>query len=187
MNQQDFPTYTQMVKDLFNTQMNGEWGGLIHAVVGICGEVGELSRAPDRKNIQEESGDLEFYMEAFIQQCPKEFMDWTFPVDRRMENIRFGEVLGNLHTLSADLLDLCKKPWAYPDKRKPKFEEMKPLYVALFFNLLAFYDFLGLDSQDLRKANQIKLIGNSGRYKSGQFSAEAAHARADKNGDSSLG
>lgn len=52
--------------------------GLIHMVIGICGEAGELLdavkkftiyRKPlDRENVIEELGDLEFYMEGLRQE-----------------------------------------------------------------------------------------------------------------------
>jgi NTP pyrophosphatase (non-canonical NTP hydrolase) len=60
------------------TLFNASKAGLIHAVMGICGEAGELldsikkttiyNKELDIDNIVEELGDLEFYMEMLRQE-----------------------------------------------------------------------------------------------------------------------
>ncbi len=63
-------------KDI-NEQMTDEEAHLIHMVMGICGEAGELldaikkfviyKKPLDRENVVEELGDLEFYLEGLRQ------------------------------------------------------------------------------------------------------------------------
>ena len=78
------PEYTQLVKDLAKpaheiaSEINPSQLHLVHMVLGISGEAGELVDAVkkhaiyqkplDRKNIIEELGDLEFYMEGLRQE-----------------------------------------------------------------------------------------------------------------------
>lgn len=90
-------SYPHFVKGLFKTgfQILTSWGipagaitkeaahkmSMIHAVIGIAGEAGELidaikkpcmyNKDPDFKNIREELGDNKFYKEALIQELNK--------------------------------------------------------------------------------------------------------------------
>ena len=76
--------YADMVKvlakdgELIRTEMTGAEMHLLHMAVGVSGEAGELLDAVkkasvykkpiDRKNVIEELGDLEFYMEGLRQE-----------------------------------------------------------------------------------------------------------------------
>jgi NTP pyrophosphatase (non-canonical NTP hydrolase) len=75
--------HAEMVKDLakdpkqINTEMTSSSAGLIHMVMGISGETGELldavkkhviyQKALDYDNVIEELGDIEFYLEGLRQ------------------------------------------------------------------------------------------------------------------------
>ena len=79
----DGVSHTEMVKTLVKAPslikhtLNNEKIDLVHAVLGISGEAGELldaikkhaiyDKALDRENVVEELGDLEFYMEQLRQ------------------------------------------------------------------------------------------------------------------------
>lgn len=76
-------THPELVKALVKApgliieQMNEDKMDLIHAVMGVCGEAGELLDAVkkaavydkplDRENVVEELGDMEFYLEQLRQ------------------------------------------------------------------------------------------------------------------------
>jgi|SRR5687768_9949371 len=76
-------SYSLMVRTLFRDphelleSMNAHKVNLMHAAVGISGEAGEFldavkkywayGQCPDRKNMVEELGDIEFYLEAARQ------------------------------------------------------------------------------------------------------------------------
>lgn len=76
-------THPELVKALvksgskIQSELSGEDCHLIHMIMGICGETGELldavkkqviyRKSLDRENVIEELGDIEFYLEGFRQ------------------------------------------------------------------------------------------------------------------------
>lgn len=182
------PTFEQMVKNLFKIPA-GYGSGMMHAAIGIVGESGELREAGNRKNLTEECGDLEFYMEACWQQM-------TTPIDRSQlimeqktgqdlrvatDNMNLGNIIDHIHTISADILDKAKKVWIYQSGNKDK--EIAALLLKLDFNIWKLYDIAGFTRDYIRRSNQDKLLGTdttTGRYGSGRYSDAAALARADK-------
>lgn len=186
--------YGEMVHSLFKGGgYHARAEALTHAAIGIIGEVVELGNSTDRDNTIEESGDLEFYIEAAVQSLVA--MPATVPVlefdvrklvalhvEKCIEEgrqITFQTiVMQDMLTAAADLLDLSKKLWIYG---KPLDEDMT---VALCMNigrvlanLRRSYTLNELTVDAVREANQLKL---GIRYPAGVFSEQHAQQRLDK-------
>lgn len=176
------PTYRQMVKDLFK-HMDGPGAMMLHAAVGIAGESGELRQATSRKNLIEECGDIEFYIEAAWQQMGgnernERARDFLFVSDATV-----GSVIDRIHTIGADILDHAKKVWVYQGSKGNRDNAISLELVQLEVTLDVFYKLIGTDRSSVQVMNQNKLLGNAeiaGRYASGKYSDEQALARADK-------
>lgn len=179
--QYGFPTYPSMVASMAKP-MGSPAADMLHMAIGMSGEHGEMMQAGSRENFLEECGDLEFYFEG-LSQCLKKGYDGIFNVDDpRNLRITLGNVHYNLQTLTADILDLCKKPWVY-NTREPKYLELYDLMFTLRNNLLFLYKVSGTNLDEIIFGNQVKLKGTpdqKGRYASGTYSDEQAQARADK-------
>lgn len=90
---------------------------LLHAVLGISGEAGELLDAVkkhviyckpfDRVNIKEELGDLEFYMEA-LRQILNISREETLELNETKLRQRFGESYSN--KAAQERIDKCNEP-----------------------------------------------------------------------------
>lgn len=174
MTQQFNETYEEMVKSLFKP-MPTLTEEILHAAVGLSGEVGELTNAMTRKNIIEECSDLEFYLEALMQKLPEHpVVVGGDPSLYGYSSVPLGLILTYMSVSASTLLDLAKKAWAY-NKPLP----VSPLHLEadLFRNLLdQLYVYLGTSKAEVRHLNQTKLMK---RYPSG-YTNEAAIARADK-------
>lgn len=164
------PTYAVMVKTLFKPLPTvGEVAH--HATTGISGEVGELAEADSRKNLLEECGDLEFYLEALYQvigriQDPAAIVTFAY---------HLGSIIPEMHTTASTLLDLTKKSWIY-GKELPV-ENI--LYAAEQFRVLldSLYVHIGTTREVVQGLNIDKLLV---RYEGMVYSDEAARNRADK-------
>lgn len=170
-------TYEQMVKDLFKVDLPGREAPLLHACVGIAGEVGELSYATSYTNLLEECGDIEFYVEAAWQQLDPEAQLARRKQAWPLEN---GAVLHCFVAYSSKLLDLVKKSWIYG-------RDLATVPIVAQLNavedvLLGYYQLIGTDRSTVRHSNMVKLAGKTGRYANGKYSDSAALARADKGG-----
>jgi hypothetical protein len=157
----------------------------LHACVGVAGETGELRQASSRPNLKEECGDTEFYIEAAWQmvtnpvkadrlQMVEDFQHIAMS-DIRGMYVTFGNVLDNIHSLGADILDHAKKVWAYEDGNRD--EKIGPLLCLLEYNLLRLYEFIGTTRSEIKAENMAKLAK---RYATSSYSNEQALARADK-------
>lgn len=167
--------YTSFVRSRVK-QMPTLEDNLLHAAVGLIGEVVEFMAAGTQKQSNEELGDCEFYLEAAYQAIEKvDFQvqgklgekDGTQPLDEAPSE-------GMLLQCAATLLDLAKKAWAY---RKPV--ASMPIQEALGLCVTALnriYSEQHLSAGSIRKGNYDKLIL---RYPVGYTDA-AAQARADK-------
>lgn len=179
-------TYSDMVRNLFK-RMPGHGAAMLHAAVGIAGESGELRAGHDRKNLIEECGDIEFYIEAAWQSTiAMNYADGMELLRMNKDNRAFAkalpEAIDNVHTLGCDILDHAKKVWVYEDGNRD--EKIAPLLVALQHNLSVIYEFIGTDSAKVQDANMAKLLtGKNARYASGTYSNDQALARADKAAD----
>lgn len=181
------PTFRQMVADLFK-QMPGHGAAMMHAAIGIAGEATEISCADTRKNLFEECGDMEFYIEAawqsmklVVNQSVRDITVLAASEDSRIVNVNIFNVFTHINSLSGDILDHAKKIWVYEDGNRD--QVIAKLLVALEYNLAKLYEFMGITRDEIHVINQDKLLGNpkvAGRYASGKYSNEQALARADK-------
>lgn len=158
---------------------------IIHATIGIVGELGELlagvefamahSQKPDRENIVEELGDYEFYMEHLrtkLNITRDEVL--TYP---DVCIVPSGPVRTAAHMLvySTDLLDHIKKMVVY---RKPIDRPNILLNMSKIEYLLTPFRVYFLISYEETIAANIEKL--SIRYKGFQYSDQQAQDRADK-------
>lgn len=188
-NRVEQPTYLpfdKMVSNLFSdNSFNATRAGLMHAAVGVMGEAVELAFATDTENFLEEAGDMEFYIEAMLQQVDlsDEVCATAITIARdeivSMEEdaspeIHFNAILG----LSADLLDIAKKLWVY---HKPLDNDLRVKMAStigmLKGSLLKLYSYEQVGREDVIDFNQEKLAK---RYPNGVYSNQHAQARLDK-------
>lgn len=178
--------YSAMVAALFKC-MDTNQASLFHAVIGIAGETGELSTASTRKNLIEECGDIEFYLEAgyqileLIVRAPNAFeRHWRGQPDSDTAAMlpSLGTLPSVLMTLGANLIDVVKKSWIYG--RDVKVEETVEVLNAIGALLDQLYAIVGVTREEVLNANQDKL---DKRYTEGVYSDAAALARADKVGE----
>jgi hypothetical protein len=140
--------------------------GLLHAAVGIVGELVELHDASCRTNVIEELGDIEFYLEAARQMCP--------PVPYDDIPSKTGTIYGKLMLCAGWLLDEAKRWWVYG--KAPDLKSCAEMVEHLSGLLLGYYDLIGTTRADVIAANVAKLRK---RYPDGYTDALAV-ARLDK-------
>jgi hypothetical protein len=151
---------------------------LIHATIGIVGELIELRAANTRENILEELGDIEFY-------CVHYELAWArFGATLRQDPIMPQDLFALnltwaldecLHT-AGNLLDGAKKLWVYNKSPDQLFDAAERLYKSLRSFLFQIHALLAISEGTLRASNEAKLRL---RYPVGYTDA-AAQARADK-------
>lgn len=164
-------SYSDFVKSRFKTFPTLA-ETLLHAAIGMCGEIGELIHAEmkaldsdDWSNYQEEIGDILFYYEAFCLYAPAQ---------ECLSSPNLGTGLIGEVTI---LLDQMKKAWVYG---KP-IEQLS--YAETIGNIgflldLTCKETLGRTVEAVQKANIEKLLL---RYPTGYSDADAL-ARKDKEG-----
>ena len=172
-------SFENMVLRLFNTAVPGnKWTPLMHAAIGVVGEVLELKNAVDHKNLIEELGDIEFYVEAGRQalvvlghtQGPAE-VSFDSPL---------GYTILSLEGKASDFLDFAKKGWVY--NKEISLRDTSFALECVQLHLMDLYTILGVTRQDVLNTNMEKLIGPKGRFREGFYSDKAAQERADKVG-----
>lgn len=176
--------YDDMVKKLFKTSgMHPQYEGLMHAAIGISGEVGEIVQAiqnNDISNLAEEFGDVEFYIAALLQ-AANVTDDELFEANRIVTlSIPVSNPSSLLAIVAADILDTAKRCWVYgnnPEDKKPK---LVMDLAKLIYCIDVLYEAYAFKVWEIRKANMDKLIGPKGRYRDLVYSDAAATARADK-------
>lgn len=174
-----FISFEEMVGQLFKVgkELGNEYGGAMHAAIGIAGEVIELRNSTTRQNIIEECGDLEFYLMALKLEVPS-----IKQMALQLGETRFPFILsqteGLLLDASGTLIDIIKKGWVY--NKNIDVEMAFKCWVDMHAALGQYYELMGLTKDSVIKANQEKLIGPNGRYPGGKYSDAAAQARADK-------
>lgn len=180
-------SFAEMIHKLFKKQGMHQYAeGLMHAAIGISGEVGEIFEAHmediiDMDNLKEEFGDLEFYMVALCQAA-----DITEDNIGAYVEMLFMQNPGRQYSLvalikhSSDLLDSAKRCWVYGKT----IEEMRPkLLEGLAHLILAtdqMYKAAGFKVEEIQYENQVKLIGKNGRFRNLLYSDAEARDRADK-------
>lgn len=178
-------TYAEMVKRLFKP-MDGVGARMMHACIGIAGESGEILTALGRKNLEEEFGDTEFYVEAAWQELSPDLRAATYGKTRTHTLISFGDLNNELHRISSELLDLAKKVWVYGGSKGDRNAQIADALMEYEITLMAAYGFFSMGRENILYDNMLKLLGGdgvTGRYESGRYSDAEALARADKEGD----
>ena len=150
---------------------------LLHAAVGVTGELEELVQGidnSDRENVIEELGDLTYYL-TVMKQNPLITADVTIGGDPSE-----GLPKGNDHTL----LDIVKKVVIYNNSKEETLKKLNDEFLACVNSLnyltRALEKEFSFTFEEAKQANQNKLAGKGGRYEKG-YSDAAAAARADKN------
>lgn len=162
-----------MVKALFKTDLpGGEPSAILHAAVGISGEVAEFLDSTSLTHMTEELGDIEFYLTALKQQSACSVI-----AARHLSNLDMSvnEIFHGLTSVAGAILDLAKKHWAY---NKPLDRERLVREISAFEAYLSnLYHLFGISREDILSGNMTKLAL---RYSSGAYSDAEAQARADK-------
>jgi hypothetical protein len=150
---------------------------LLHAAIGMAGEVHELRCACSREHQLEELGDFRFYLEHYRQAVAKaDVPEVTNPFGNYYFRTGTGFVglIDALESGAHCALDLAKKGYIY---NKPLHEmhlpEVGVLLLEALGSVAAAY---GVSLIDLEHRNQAKLLK---RYPKGYSDADA-QARADK-------
>ena len=161
-----------MVKALFKTDLpGGEPSALLHAAVGISGEVAELLDCASHGHMIEELGDAEFYLTALKQQVSYSVPAATYLGDSMSAN----EIFHGLTCVAGTILDLAKKHWAY---NKPLDLSLMEREIGAFeAYVVALYHLFNIDREQVLRSNMAKLAV---RYSSGSYSDAQAQVRADK-------
>lgn len=149
---------------------------LIHATVGIVGELIELRAATTRENILEELGDIEFYCVHYELAWARSgylFGGAQFEIDVEVQT-PFGHAVDAALLQAGSLLDLAKKQWVY--NKKDLIGNAQAMYNGLRLDLRHLHTLLGVHEGTLRANNEAKLML---RYPRG-YSDAAAQQRADK-------
>jgi hypothetical protein len=162
-----FETYPAFVRTRFNF-MASPAEAIIHAVVGLVGELGELRVADDRTNFIEELGDFEFYLEALKQ------VTNHAPYENAYYGTDCGAIFKSLYSITTALLDFAKKEWVYKKNVDPAHYHEGINHIETC--LKGLYSLFNIDRAFCIAANIAKL---EKRYPSG-YSNAAAIARADK-------
>lgn len=126
-------TYTEFVKSRFKygdailTSANADAFGLLHAAVGIVGELYEYSISNSAENAREELGDVVFYVHAAAQAIGIVTLDEPTPMDSDAMPGHSGITMSLDCAMHAafKLLDIAKKAAFYnkePIKRIAKVE-----------------------------------------------------------------
>lgn len=161
---------------------------LLHAAIGISGEAGEILEAavsvhpsrPNRTNMIEELGDIEFYLQGYraslgvVRRAPDFILKPS--LDSHIERA------SGLAIAASQLLDLTKKVVVY---NKPRTAELlvqiENSLITIEFWLERIRIPLSISRDDTIAANIVKLAtGPNARYKLGKYSDQAAQDRADK-------
>lgn len=155
----------------------------IHMAIGISGEVGELLdcwegvEVPDRENLVEELGDIEFYFEGLLQGYSLE-QPSGMPHPEKPE---LGDPFLKCSILAADLLDTVKKEAIY--RKDPNMDKITSLVNGFRFQLNRIYESMQVTKEEAHVHNMNKLLkGKNARYAAGSYSDKAAQDRADKGG-----
>lgn len=179
-------SFPEMVERLFK-KMPGPFDDHMHAAIGISGEVGELHNADSRKNIIEECGDLEFYLQAYLNKLNAQRVACSLNPYQRFTSVfdehsrakfNLGIVLASATVIASEILDLTKKSWVYGKGLDEVFINQQ--LNALAYALDSIYVLIGTNYDEVVNKNQEKLIGPEGRFKDGFYSDASAINRADK-------
>ena len=158
--------------ELHDASTPRKWA-LIHAIVGIAGEIGEVDNAKDSVHLLEEAGDVLFYCRDYrhILGLP-EFVPM-------LTDVRDGTSL--ISVVLDHMKRLCIYNYEMDEKRH---QAMHKLIDEIESYVSIALEDCGFTREDALQANIEKLLtGPNARYKDGVYSDLAAQLRADKNPD----
>jgi NTP pyrophosphatase (non-canonical NTP hydrolase) len=179
--------YGVMVTGLFkgaNFQVCAE--PLVHAAMGIIGELMEMASSTDANNFIEECGDTEFYLEAFCQAVEnlghkgfREVMSKAIgeTIDTWDHQLKGHDLIIHCAMPAAELLDLTKKIWVYSQPVEKHVEMLGKLMGVIYGRMGIMYAEYNMDRSKVLHLNQLKLAK---RYPEGVYSDGHAAARLDK-------
>lgn len=173
-------TFETMVSRLFKVEgMHTQHEALMHAAIGIAGEVGEILEAianGDIPNLNEEFGDSEFYQEAAWQAIDCIMVEPTEAWGEMMCLDAVG--LGLAHS-ACKILDVAKRSWVYGEEVN-KLAVKDALMRYREYHLRAIRE-AGMKLEDIRHKNMWKLVlGPNARFPDAAYTDQAAQERADK-------
>jgi len=162
--------YPDFVGRRFTSRAEGV-EGILHAAIGMTGELLELGSSPTRENVVEELGDIEFYRCAAYRVLG---LAWTLVDDRATAPGGWVYVYPSFLAGCESFQDQAKKCWVY---NRPLLKEpfLTPLWV-IDSCLKKAYTIFGLDRAVVIQMNMDKLVK---RYPEG-YSHELAAERRDK-------
>lgn len=179
MTQLPWATYSDMVEALL-ARSDNEADLLMHAAIGVAGEICELIDSPTYQNKQEELGDVEFYLEAFelwkrryvnnVQVVVYQELD-----ESKLSHVSTSELQWRLFLQSMTLIDLAKKVWAY--KQAPKTAIVYETLETVRAFLDELYRRFNVSVQNVKEQNMHKLAR---RYPTGAFTTIHSDVRLDK-------
>jgi NTP pyrophosphatase (non-canonical NTP hydrolase) len=152
---------------------------LLHAVMGICTEVGELVCPKDRINVIEELGDICWYIAVLSDVRQIDYIEKiSFEVKVPNLETSYEHMVNLLCFYPSELLDALKKNMFYG---KPidfrVFDSITDRFIKTLSNIIRFQN---KSFEAILNANIEKLNSKNGRYKTGKFSKEEAINRDDK-------
>lgn len=161
---------------------------LLHMSVGIAGESGELFEAfsskrigdADRKNVVEELGDAEFYLEGYRQgtgTTREGIMETPSTANTQLPTIQ--SICAELMYHSNNLLDSTKKVAIYCKLIDIEVTAQNLRNIEYCLNLIR--TLMNITYEECIEHNINKLAtGDKARYKDGVFTNEQAQVRRDK-------
>jgi len=182
--------FGEMVATLFKEKdFNPKGAGIMHASIGVMGEVLELRFYDGVKNFVEEAGDLEFYLVAVLQQLDQ-LVDASVDIDAVMHTERLQTEHAGMYDpdvvcfdvmlkRAEKLLDRSKKIWVYNNDAKGLVVGMAQDVGVIRAILNKLYRTRQISRADVLLVNQEKLAK---RYPQGVYSDTNAQQRLDKEG-----
>ena len=176
--------YSKLVSTLFKdgpailADANAPSFSLLHAAVGIVGEVYEYASSDTRENAIEELGDILFYVHAAsiaVGQHPDNLLV-PLDFDAVMGEGSTRKAIDAMYTAGFDLLDVAKKAAFYNKRAHNMPRVVGNLLSNIHVNLTRLAYSNGTTLEKLEETNTAKL---SNRYAKG-YSDQAAQERADK-------
>lgn len=152
---------------------------LLHAAIGIVGEVVELIEADEPQKRVEEMGDLLFYHDSLViwqeRYSPPRKLDEESTYIPSLFTADLAYIERTLLIHSTALLDLAKKVWAYG--QTPRFEDIEIQRRWLLSAFQGYAYALSTPIEDILENNWQKL---SKRYPDHKFTTQASIDRADE-------
>lgn len=169
--------------ELIASELQARQAHWLHMAIGISGEAGELFEAVyknDRKNVKEELGDSEFYMEGLRRDMGMDLAALLTPTELELPEFDLGQE-GYTHAAvhmmveANRLLDAIKKAAIY---NKEVDAEAVYMHLTAMYHLMSIIrDAFEMSREEVLEANYQKLRV---RYDGLVYSDTAAQVRADK-------